>query len=340
MKLKQAEILASRGVSPDSADVILESCRNFKHPVPILKTGLTCIDGEVVDYRELDPPEETIMGMAGFATYDDIINSISLGRSQKIFFTKNSLGTTAAQKSMDLWQASGQPAAGTFGTSGTARTITNSSTGAMAYTNASGGRTMALLSMGGFSTISIGTILLYDRLAEYPFTGTTTSASFTTVALPARDVNGATSGEGIMMMLESYSATATAAVTVTPTYTNQGGTGSHTNAFTSQATSALAGGIANPVGQMWVPLQAGDTGVRTIESYTLGASLLAANMSFTLIRPLAFLPIMVQNVWIERDMVMQIANMPKLFDGTAFGLSMFCNNTTTPCQGYLTVAEN
>lgn len=340
MKLSDAKILAERGVDPVSADAIVQASRSYHYPLPILGTGKTAIRGTVVDYRELDPPEETMMGMAGFATYDDIINSISLGRSQKLLFTKNSLGTTAAQKSMDIWQAGGSPAAGTFGTSGTARTMSDASTGGLPYTNAGGGRQMSLLSIGAFSSISIGTLLLYDRLAEYPFTGTTTSASFTTVTLPARDVNGATNGDGVMMMGESYSATATAAVTVTPTYTDQGGTGSNTNAFTSQATSALAGGIFNPVGQLWVPLAAGDTGVRTIESYTLSASLLAANCSFTLIRPLAFLPVMVQNVFIERDMIMQIANMPKLYDDTAFGLSLFCNATTTPVQGYMTIAEN
>jgi hypothetical protein len=279
--------------------------------------------------------------MAGFATYDDIISAISVnGRAEYREFLKGSM-TTVAGNVYSRWQASGSPAAGTFGTSGTGRVIDNTFAAAIPFASATGGRFKHLLSAGLGSTVSLGTVLIYDRVVEYPFTGTTTSATFGTQPTPpARDLAGTTNGDGFMMFLESYSATATAAVTVTPTYTNSAGTGSRTNAFTSIATAALAGCIANPIGQMFLQLASGDVGVRTIQSYTLSASLLAANMAFVLGRPLAWVPLMGSNSYVERDLVLQLANLPRLYDGTAMGIALLANAATCPLNGRVVSAEN
>jgi hypothetical protein len=340
MRLSEARRLAELGVDPVSADVIVEASKNYDHPLPVLKTGLTAIKGELVDYREFDPPDEPLMGMAGFATYDEIINALSLGRKQVLNVAKTSF-TVVANLMYDYWTAAGLPGPGAFGTALTGRSVTDASAGAIPYSNPSGGRQMHLVSWGAMSTVSVGTILLYDRVYEYPFNGTVTSGSFTVPSLVPRDVNGATAGEGLMMLAQNYSATANASVTLTPTYTNAAGAGSRTNAMTIIASGTSGRQLVNPnAGQFWTPLAAGDTGVRQVDSYTLSGTATSTQMCLTLFRPLAFIPAFAQLVWIERDMVLQIASLPRIYDDSALSMLLLSNTTGSGLLSSLTLAEN
>ncbi len=280
--------------------------------------------------------------MPGFANYDAIVNALTTGKAQRRDFNKLSLGATVAASSYDLWQAGGSPVAGTFGTALTGRAIDSTFAASIDFPAPTAPATAHLLSFGAGSTVSLGTLLLYDRLVEYPFTGTVLSGTFAQpAAIPSRDANAAALGAGVMGMLETFSATARAAVTFTPTYTNSEGVTGRTAAGLITAGTAIAGGISNPTGApfRW-PMQAGDNGIRSVQSYTLSASALAANMCFTLIRPLAFLPIMAANSYVERDLVLQLASLPRIPDGAALGLAVLSNATVTPVFGSLQEAEN
>lgn len=312
-------------------------------PIPVLGTGLLiAAGGLLVDHRELGNEFEPVFGMAGFASMSDVINALSAGAArEEALFNKSSM-TTVAGNMYSRWQAGGYPAGGTFGVSGTGRVMDRTSLGALKFTNAAAGKFKHLFTLGLGSTVALGVAMLYDRIAEYPFTGTTLGPTTfgTQPALPARDEAGATAGDGVMMFLENFSATATAAVTVTPTYTDSGGTAGNTNAFTSIATAALAGTIANPLGKQWLDLASGDIGVRSIQSYTLSASLLAANVAFVLARPLAILPMLSSNGYVERDLILQLAKMPRLYDGSCLAFNLLAGTTSCPMFGSLTMAEN
>ena len=278
--------------------------------------------------------------MPGFANYDQIVNALTTGKGQRIDFNKVSLGATVASSAYDLWQAGGQPPAGAFGTALTGRAIDSSFAAGISFDDPTAPATSHLLSFGAGSTVGLGTLMVYDRLVEYPFTGTVLSGTFTSPTIPSRDANGAALGAGIMAMLETFSATARAAVTFTPTYTNSAGIAGRTAAGVIVPGTAIAGGLSNPAGApfLW-PLASGDDGVRSVQSYTLSASALAANMCLTLIRPITFLPIMSGGSYVERDLVLQLAALPRLYDGSALGLALLANATTTPVFGALQEAE-
>jgi hypothetical protein len=276
--------------------------------------------------------------MPGFSSYDQIITALTGGKSQWLTYNKSSI-TTVANAVYSLWGAGGQPAAGVFGTALTGRTIDKTTTGAISYNNPTSPATMHAISMGGGSTVALGSLLLYDRLAEYPINGSVTSGTFSTQpALPARDANGATNGEGVLMFAENDITGATsAAVNLTVTYTNSGGTASRSTG----AQAIVAGAVGRVLrDQIWVPLQSGDTGVRTIQSYTLSATATSTKISIVLARPLCWLPIMTANAFVERDLVLQMANLPRIYDGTAFGLLLMTNTTTSPVMGHIKIAEN
>lgn len=117
---------------------------------------------------------------------------------------------------------------------------------------------------------------------------TTTAQAITTPTLPARDDNGTTNGEGCMIGLiwTAASTNAAAISNSTVTYTNSAGTGSRTATLL-----AVAGDQIPPtpvIGTtVWFQLAAGDTGVQSIQSITLGTSLVTGSVSLIIARPLA-----------------------------------------------------
>ena len=97
-----------------------------------------------------------------------------------------------------------------------------------------------------------------------------------TATLPTR----VTGGDGVWMGLQIYASGGSTDTTFTVTYTNQAATGGRTSTFAA---------VSTPVnGDFYMmPLQAGDTGVRSVESVQLSASTgTAGNFGVILFKPL------------------------------------------------------
>jgi len=120
--------------------------------------------------------------------------------------------------------------------------------------------------------------------------GTVTTAQ--TTNLPTAALTRFTSGEGVMIGLCIWSNIGGTATTVTVSYTNQAGTPGQI----STATQIGGNNIANLNGRIiLIPLAAGDTGVRSVESVTLaGTTGTAGNIGVCLFKSLA---IMAMNDW-------------------------------------------
>jgi hypothetical protein len=126
---------------------------------------------------------------------------------------------------------------------------------------------------------------------------TTTAQAIVSPALPARDINGTTNGEGCMIALLCTSAVGLAAVAsnATVSYTNSDGTAGRT------ATLAAVVGSQAPatpvVGTLiWFNLAAGDKGVRSIQSITLNTSWVSGTISLMITRDLATIGNPIPNV--------------------------------------------
>lgn len=114
--------------------------------------------------------------------------------------------------------------------------------------------------------------------------GTSTSAQ--TTNLPTAALTRHTSGEGVMAGLIVYTALGTTATTVTASYTNTTPTSGRTTTATT-----IGSTTHNPIGTLIpLPLQAGDTGVTSVESVTLTATTgTAGNFGVVLFKPLAMI---------------------------------------------------
>lgn len=133
--------------------------------------------------------------------------------------------------------------------------------------------------------------LLVDRLSHAGgFTNVTTLQNAASGAnLPTAALTRYTSGEGVFAAIHTNAsgnnlgATATTANII---YTNQAGTGSRTGTYLHNGSATLFG----PMVGMF-SLQAGDSGIRSIESFQWITSAPTGTTAVVLFKPLAFLPI-------------------------------------------------
>lgn len=240
------------------------------------------------------------------------------------FFGKAVTPTLVAGKPQSLWGLAGSPGAGAFDTTLNGVTLSGSSSnvnGQIPFTDPVSGSTY--LSRFSGAATQAGVLILADRLwhnGGYTITSTGAQNS-TTPTWPSRDAAGATNGDGVLLGLEISAAAGAAAPTITIAYTNQAGTGSRSATNWFATANSPAAGSFFPIG-----LQAGDTGVRSVQSLTLNTSWLSGTMNLVAYRPLAFLEL--PGGFVPNAIDAISAGFPKLYNGTVPFL-IFVPNTTT-----------
>ena len=236
-------------------------------------------------------------------------------------FAKNVTGTMVAGRPWSLWSLAGNPGAGTFDNTlgGVALTSNN---GQINFTNPSSGNTY-LARLQGQATIA-GTLMLVDRLwhnGGFSIT-TTTAQTVNSATFPARDADGSTNGKGVLVGIEVSAACGAAAPAPTLTYTNQAGTGSRTASLWFPTANSPAIGSFFPFG-----LMSGDTGVRSIQSLTLGTSWVSGTINLVAYRVLASLEL--TGAFVPNAIDALTSGFPRLYDNTVPMLIFIPSTTTT-----------
>lgn len=240
-------------------------------------------------------------------------------QGQKIRLEFNKSGNTVSVTGSwwDYWtQVTGVPGAGAVGatTPGTAYTETSYANGAIACPNKSGAK--YLIGADVVGNVDIGCIMLYDRLVGVSGVdfATTGNKTINSVALPRY-----TTGEGVECWVRSSNASA---VTFSlSSYTNQAGT------------TGRAGGSITPLQNsadfIKVPIQAGDSGIKSVEVLNVSvASAPANNVELVLLRPLMYFPLFGVE-WIEMMQILESTALVRVYDGATISFATFMNNTTS-----------
>lgn len=108
-----------------------------------------------------------------------------------------------------------------------------------------------------------------------------------TTNLPTTALTRYTSGAGVMMALEGFTSWGSTATVISVSYTNQAGTSGRTGTL---GTIAGAGTAVSAKAFLPIGLQAGDSGVRSVESVTLSVSTgTAGNAGIVLYKPIAYI---------------------------------------------------
>jgi hypothetical protein len=217
------------------------------------------------------------------------------GYSGRVFeFSKSCTAYDTIGYHLQCANGTGFPGAFTIGTPGVNGAATDCSTAAGALIP--GSHVLANPTSGGwyltrFGTQAsvVGTYGLIDVLWQN--TGLTVGAgaqALTSVAWPARDVNGSTNGEGvrIAILVLGTLGNAAAIANSTITYVNSNGDTARTGILTGAVGFQMP---ATAVIGTWIPftLQAGDTGVRSISSFNSGTTYTSGTFALVAYRPLA-----------------------------------------------------
>jgi hypothetical protein len=239
-------------------------------------------------------------------------------------FGKAATPTLVAGKPQSLWALGGNPGAGSYNGTLAGVALDSSSAqvnGQLNFVNPVSGNTY-LARLQAQATVA-GTLVLCDRLWHNGgFTITSNTAqTVNSASFPARDNNGASDGEGVLLGLEISAAAGAAAPTITVGYTNSANVASRSavNYFPT-ANSPVAGSFF-PIG-----LQAGDIGVRSVQTLQLSASWVSGTMNLVAYRPLAYLELTAANVPNAIDAI--TSGFPRLFDGSV-PFFLFIPSTTT-----------
>lgn len=204
-------------------------------------------------------------------------------------FNKLGAGATEASGVPYLfYRDTGFPGSFTIGTPGVGgRALTysgESGQGLLNWTDPASGKRNFLT---GFVAAASGTGVLWLCDLLWINTGlvvtTTTAQTVTSAAFPARDLDGTANGRGVQVAVLVTGATTNAgAITnMTMSYTNSNGVSGRTATVSSFPATCTQGSL------VFFQLQAGDRGVKSIESVTLGTSLVSGSISIVALRRLA-----------------------------------------------------
>jgi hypothetical protein len=235
-------------------------------------------------------------------------------------FAKTATPTLVIGRPQSLWYLTGSPGAGltpaiTAGGVNLTQATMGAVNGALPHADpGSGNAYLARLSAGASQP---GMLMLCDRLQQIggnsggvaiPVT-LTTASTINSAALPARDVNGATSGVGIQAALEIITATGVGNATPAIGYTNSAGTAGKTASLIDTYVASSA------IGAFYrFQLAAGDVGVQSIQTLTLTTSMTSGSIALVLYRVLATMEIMTAGIPNAIDAL--TAGFPRLFNGT------------------------
>lgn len=259
-------------------------------------------------------------------TLDGVVAGLAAG--QIASFYKSSSSTEGAGFYHSLFRTAGQPSAAAAPATGAGDAPTKATAGAIPLTNAGGGNTL-YLARASLSSGTIGHFMLYDRLVQTSgLSGTVTSA---------QDINSTaltryTTGEGCQLWIEWQTATGSSSVNLTASYTNQ--------ANTSGQSTVIAFHPSPTAGQMQpVPLAAGDTGIRSVQSVTLsGTTGTAGNFGIVILKPLTDFPITAANTAMMLDAIS--VGLPVIQADACLALMMLCSaSTQNPIAGQLNFIE-
>lgn len=179
----------------------------------------------------------------------------------------------------------------------------------------------------------------YDNAESGVFvdiTDTGTGTHTITVGLPRY-----TDGAGVMPFITCNTACGAATPNLSITYTDADGNTGNTTPATLPAgkTSPIIGHIpysgtgAGKYGP-FMPLAAGDRGVRSIEQVNLSASYVSGTLAFGLARPLLTLPMTTVGVAAERDLLNQIPSLPRVYDGACLAWLLYAGAATPVNSGF------
>lgn len=263
------------------------------------------------------------------------LDGVIAGAEPPQFYFKAISPTLAVGRPHSPFYLAGIPGAAVSPTPGISGAALTSYSGQIPFTNPGAGQNSYIARFGAMSSPTVGVFLLCDRLWHNSGITITSTASQTvnSATFPARDNNGSTNGDGVIVGVEVSVATGAGTPTITLGYTNSAGTASRS------ATNTINTNASSPIGTFYpIGLQAGDLGVRSIQSVTLSATWTSGTIHLVAYRVLATVEAVGSGLFAAVDPV--TSGFTRLYDDTVpFLLFVPGATTATTIIAAMTVTQ-
>lgn len=231
------------------------------------------------------------------------------GARPPIQFVKGPTGTMVAGRPHSLFQAAGTPGAAAASVAGVNGEALTGYPGQLPFLNPVSGETY-LSKLTASATVA-GLLLLCDRLWHNSGLSVTatTSQPIVTPAFPSRDADGFAAGSQVQLGLEVTGTLGAGTPTITVGYTNSTGVAGRSGVNIDPVVAASIAGSFYRIG-----LQAGDVGVRSVESLQLSATMTSGSVSLVAYRVLAAIPL--PGALVPSSIDALTGNFPKLYNNS------------------------
>lgn len=210
--------------------------------------------------------------------------------------------------------------------------------GAIPFTNPPVGQNAYLanftISTPNSAANGFGNFLLADRVWHSGAIDVTSIAPQTinSVTFAPRDENGTSDGLGIYIGIEVRAATGAGTPNISVVYTNSAGVSGRTAQNAAPTTANTSASIFWPL-----RLEAGDVGVRSIQSLTLSSSWTSGTVILCAYRVLAEVDVNQSNFGSSIDGI--AAGLPRIYDGSVLHVLSTGNTSSTSILGSVIVTQ-
>lgn len=263
------------------------------------------------------------------------VDGLLAGFRPPVSFFKGSSGTLVAGRLFTPLLTAGIPGAAVMPTPGAAGQALASLAGQINFTDAPEGQETRLArfvctqSSGSSSVVTLADMLWCNSSIVI---NNTASQTVDSVAFPARDNNGSTNGEGVTLAILVSATTGAGAPSITVNYTNSDGVSGRTGTIVTTT------GVSSPGSMYRIGLQAGDRGVRSVQSLQLSASWTSGMIHLIAMREISTVVLPASGITSVVDAV--TGGMPVLYNGTVpFLFIMPTGTTATQLSGMICYAQ-
>jgi len=267
-----------------------------------------------------------------FTSYDNLISEMTAGKRLCLPWQKNPTTAPVAANWYSMWAVGGYPGAGPLFT-GTAlqhQRTTDLTTGSLYHGGDKAADTKHLVYMNALASAGATppVLMLVDMVGYYPIVLSGAQQVMDNSSGPNRYVSAGESGlQAILVSTVNNGATVNIS---SLNYVDQDGNAGSMPVTTTVAvtgavvapTATLGCRVVTTVGGPFIPLAVGDCGIRSITDVTSSAGMTGL-LAFMMVKPLATLPLPAALIPAERDLVMQIANLERVYDGACLTWMIF-----------------
>lgn len=233
-----------------------------------------------------------VLSVGAFASMDAVVAAYTGGKGQQIPFQKTGVASAAIGNANDLWNRAGFPAAGGAGSAAPGGVApTSATTGALRFKNLGTANTGHYLNWSLSASVINNSLLLYDRIFAVVKTMNSTATEAVT-GVPTRYQSTVTSssdycgGNFCFPMNPTTVLAATGHNWTVCQYTDDAGNTANNFASTAGLSACPVGGIDLAVGSWFLPLAAGDVGVKALTQMQCSAAVATGTIDFVIGHPI------------------------------------------------------